>query len=340
LIEEDNKWPSVSVVVLNYNGVKFIERCLKFILDTDYPNFEVILADNASTDGSVEIARSFSMDPCLKIVANPSNMGFAEGNNIGAIHAKGEIIAFLNVDTEVDPNWLKELVELMESDPRIGAAQCKLLMDRDRGKLESAGHYVNYMGIESFESASVKGQLDDGRYDQVKEIFYAKGAAIAVRKNVFFNAGMFDPAYFMDHDEIDLCWRIRLMGYRIVFAPSSRVYHRGGGLVGEREENPFILFHLRKNHIMSLIKNYELKNTMKYLPTYLTFLLIHGLYSGWRGRTHVLPIYLRAMGWVLTKLQYVYAQRLKVQRRVRRIRDSEVMRYMTKLRIPWHFLNR
>ena len=329
--------PRVSVIILNYNGLKFIEQCLKSVVNTDYANFEVILVDNASQDKSIELAKKlFEDNPQLRLIKNRNNVGFAQGNNIGANHAKGDILVFLNVDTEVEPNWLEELVKVMNSKPMIGAAQCKLLVAQNRSKIESIGHYIDYTGIESAESTLVKDQVDSGQYNQSKEIFYARGAAMAVKRDVFFKAGMFDPAYFMDHEEIDLCWRIWLRGYKIVSAPQSVVYHYGGGIVGNREQNPKILFHLRKNHITSLIKNYELKNTIKYLPLYLTFLFGHAFLTILQGKTNVALAYIKAVYWVLRNFRYIYTQRLIVQSSIRRVPDSTIMEHMTKPRIPWH----
>lgn len=331
--------PKVSVIILNYNGLKFIKQCLKSVLNTDYANFEVILVDNASQDGSPELAKKlFEDNHKLRIVKNRNNLGFAQGNNIGAMHAKGNILVFLNIDTEVKPNWLKELVNVMNSNPIIGAAQCKLLIAQNRSKIESIGHYIDYTGIESAKSTLIKGQLNNSRYNQSKEIFYARGAAMAVKRDVFFKAGMFDPAYFMDHEEIDLCWRIRLMGYKIVSAPKSTVYHYGGALVGKREENPTVLFHLRKNHITSLLKNYEFKNAMKYLPLYLTFLFGHAFLTALKGKTTIVLAYIKAIHWVLKNFRYIHLQRLKVQHSIRRVPDSAIMKHMTKPGIPWHLL--
>jgi len=331
--------PKVSVIILNYNGIKFIEQCLKSVLNTDYTSFEVILVDNASQDGSIELAKKlFEDNPKLRIIENRNNLGFAQGNNIGAKHAKGDILVFLNIDTEVEPNWLHELVNVMNPNPTIGAAQCKLLIAQNRNLLESIGHYVDYTGIESAESTLIKGQVNDDRYNQSKEIFYARGAAMAIKRNVFLKAGMFDPAYFMDHEEIDLCWRIWLRGYKIVSAPKSIVYHYGGALVGKREENPTVLFHLRKNHITSLIKNYQLKNTMKYLPIYLTFLFGHACLTIPKGKINITITYIKAVQWALKNFRYIYTQRLKVQYLIRRVPDATIMKNMTKPRIPWHLL--
>jgi len=331
--------PKVSIIILNYNGSKFIEGCLSSLFKTDYPNFEVILVDNASKDESLEIAeRMFGKDPRLKIIRNSENLGFAEGNNVGARHARGDILVFLNEDTEVDSNWLKGLIKVFVSDLKVGAAQCKLLMAHEGCRIESVGHYVDYCGIESWASAKVRNEIDCGQYDRIREIFYARGAAMAVRRHVFFKAGGFDPAYFIDHEEIDLCWRIRLLGYKILFVPDSIVYHYEGAFVGRREENPQILFHLRKNHMMTLMKNYELKNLMKYLPMYLAFLLLHGVYSALRGKLYVPLTYLKSFLWILKNFKYIYSQRLKVQRLIRVVPDSIVMKYMTKPMMPWHLL--
>jgi GT2 family glycosyltransferase len=331
--------PQVSVIILNYNGKAFIAKCLSSVLKSDYSNFEVILVDNGSTDGSIEMTKElFSGDRRLKVIENSRNLGFAEGNNVGARHARGEYIVFLNVDTEVDQGWLRELVKVMASDSKIGAAQCKLLLAQDKSRLESAGHYIDYVGIESVESTIVLGEVDRGQYDRVRDIFYARGAAMAIKKYVFFKAGMFDPAYFIDHEEIDLCWRIRLSGYRVVFVPRSIVYHYGSAIAGKREDNPFILFNLRKNHIMSLLKNYELRNVLKYLPIYVTFLAAHALFSTVKDKKSTVFAYFKAILWILINFRYIYAQRLRVQRLVRRVPDSEVMKCMVPPRIPWHFL--
>lgn len=332
--------PLVSIIILNYNSSKFIKKCLVSVFKTDYDNYEVILVDNGSHDNSADLAdKFFGSSNRIRIIRNNKNLGFSGGNNQGSLVAKGEYLVFLNIDTQVERDWLRSLVNTINIDSSIGAAQCKLRKAGDKKKLESVGHYIDYTGIESYESSCVNGELDVGQYDMVKEIFYAKGAAFIVRRGVFFEVGMFDPTYFMDHDEIDLCWRIRLRGYRIVFVPSAVVYHYGAGSVGLREENTFILFHLRKNHMTSLIKNYELINVVKYLPRYIIYLAFHGLYSIHKGRADIVIAYIKSFFWIIKNLKSIQAERSKVQKLVRRVPDSTVMCYMTKAIIPWHFLH-
>ncbi|MEM3833375.1 MAG: glycosyltransferase family 2 protein [Thermoprotei archaeon] len=144
----DKKFPLVSVIILNYNGLKYIDKCLKSVLCTDYPNFEVIFVDNASTDESCEyLERRYSFNPRTKIVKNPENYGFAKGNDVGANHASGKYIVFLNVDTKVDPAWLTKLVSTLELDTSIGAAQAKLLRMDDPGRLDTCGHKLTPYGF-------------------------------------------------------------------------------------------------------------------------------------------------------------------------------------------------
>jgi GT2 family glycosyltransferase len=113
-------------------------------------------------------------------------LGFAEGNNVGARHARGDILVFLNEDVEVDSKWLKGLINVFVSDLKVGAAQCKLLMAHEKCRIESVGHYIDYCGIESWASAKVRNEIDRGQYDRIREIFYARGAAMAVKRHVFF----------------------------------------------------------------------------------------------------------------------------------------------------------
>jgi GT2 family glycosyltransferase len=178
----------ISIVILNFNGKKFLDECLSSVLKSNYPDFEVIFVDNASTDGSVEFVQSnFRGYSNLRIIRNNRNLGFAEGNNVGAKVAKGEYVVFLNVDTKVDPNWLKELVTAMESDESIGAAQSKLLQFDGR-TIDSAGDFINFYG---FGWMRGHGEIDRGQFNKIDEIFSARGAAMIVRKKSFRRSWIF-----------------------------------------------------------------------------------------------------------------------------------------------------
>ena len=144
----NEKLPLVSVIILNYNGKRFLNKCLTSVLNSNYSNVEVILVDNASTDDSIKLVKeSFGHSPVLIIVKNSTNLGFAAGNNVGLSCSKGKYVVFLNNDTVVEPNWLIELVGVMETNAKIGAAQSKLLSLHNKNFFDSAGDFIDYYGI-------------------------------------------------------------------------------------------------------------------------------------------------------------------------------------------------
>jgi GT2 family glycosyltransferase len=319
---EDSE-PFVSVVVLNYNGLKFVERCLRSVLESDYPNFEIIVVDNASTDGSYEVlSQSFSSVPNLKIVRNSGNLGFAEGNNVGYRNSKGKIVVFLNVDTRVERGWLAPLASSMLSDARVGGAQCKLLDMKNQGMVDSTGDFLDFLGyVYPRRSESPDGD---------SEIFYAEGAAMAFKREVLsevaFDGDPFDRSHFLYYEDSDLCWRVRLRGYKIIIVPSSVVYHFRGG-AGGRDLGYVRAFFFTRSHIMTLVKNYDLHNLLWQLS---------GLISIELGQSAILLLSeprkalakLRAILWCLRNFRNTWMKRLFVQARVRRIPDLDVMRWM------------
>ena len=263
----NQKWPLVSVILLNHNGKNFLNECLESVLNSNYHNFEVLLIDNASTDDSIKIAKEkFGKSPYLRILRNFDNLGFAAGNNVGVKYGQGEYVVFLNNDTIVEPHWLVELVSVMETDAKIGAAQSKLLSLADKRFIDSAGDFIDYYGFPIRRGSW--GEEDKGQYDLIEEIFSARGAAAIVRSKILTEIGAFDADFYLNYEDIDLCWRIRLNGYKIVFVPKSRVYHMGGASV---TSSTLSIFYTEKNRISALLKNMSCKYLVKYNPLTLTF---------------------------------------------------------------------
>lgn len=328
--------PLVSVIILNYNGMQYIERCLKSVLvraNTRYPNFEVVLVDNSSTDGSLEyVSKKFGHNPRLKIIVNNKNYGFAKGNNIGVRHVNpsAKYIVFLNNDTEVDPKWLIELVKVMETDPTIGASQCKLLKMHDRKRIDQAHIFIDFLGYDNYSYGEGE---NENRYNCVQETFSASGAAFTIRSNIVnevsINGDLFDPNYFVYYEETDLCWRIRLRNYKIVYIPFSIVYHARGQTTRLRGLSPHLVFHYTKNRIMSLIKNYDMKNILKYIPTLLFLEVIRAVVTLRRRSDHSLAT-LKGILWVAKNFTKIWKKRLFVQYHVRRDLDSHIMKYIAK----------
>ena len=321
-------WPLASIIILNYNGIRFIERCLTSILETDYPNFEIILVDNGSTDGSLEIAsRLFSKNQRVRIITNERNLGFAEGNNIGYRNSRGQIIVFLNVYTEVDRNWLRELVRILNTEEGIGAAQCKLISMRDRKEIDSVGFDYDYLGYVYPRSQTRRGDS----FNQVEELFSADGAAMAVKRKVLKELSLadepFDPEYFCYYEETDLCWRIRLRGYKILFAPNSIVYHYRGYARPKEKMPPHLVFHYLKNHLSTLIKNYNILNLVKCIPV-LVALEIGRALSVLSSEPQSANGRLKAVVWPIKNLSRLWRRRIIVQHAIREVPDNEILRLM------------
>ena len=323
----NTKQPLVSVVILNFNGKKHVRPCLDSVLDTKYQDFEVIFVDNASTDGSFETVRkNFASHPRVKIIRNNRNMGIT-GYNVGASLSKGKYIALLNVDIEVDPSWLEELVNVMESDPTIGAAQSKLLNLYDRSRFDCAGGFMDYYGFGCMRGTE---EIDEGQYD-CDSIFWGIGAALMIRRETANKVGLYDPAFFFSADDVDLCWRIRLSGHKIVYVPTSVVFH--GHEHTWKAPIP-ITFHFYKNTITILLKNYELSNVVKYLPVSIFIAFCVSIFPllrrDFKDACNRLATCLKATIWNVLNFRQTWVKHLRVQHLVRRVPDEKMLKMMIK----------
>ncbi|MCW3128147.1 MAG: glycosyl transferase family 2 [Bacteroidetes bacterium] len=246
----------VSVVILGWNGKKYLEKFLPSVVNyTSRPEYEVVYADNLSSDDSIDyVAANF---PTVRIIRNPSNRGFAGGYNDCLSQVKSKYYVLLNQDVEVTENWLDPLVAMAESDERIAAVQPKLLSYKEKDTFEyagAAGGMMDWIGY-----AFCRGRIfdtmekDTGQYDDSVDIFWASGASMFVRSDAYWRAGALDEAFFAHQEEIDLCWRMKNLGYRVVYQPLSTVYHVGGGSLPQG--NPRKTFLNFRNNLMMLYKN-------------------------------------------------------------------------------------
>ena len=247
--------PRVSIVIVSWNALETVKACLPSVVASDYPDFEILFADNASDDGTPEwIAENF---PSVRIVKHPQNWAFCRGNNEAVRHATGKYVVLLNNDVEVPPPWLRPLVYRMESDERIAGVQPKLLQFDDRSKFEYAGGSGGFM--DRFGFPFTRGRIffnleeDRGQYDDAIDIFWATGAAVMLRKDLFDEVGGLDERFVMHMEEIDLCWRLKRKGYRIVVEPDSRVFHIGGASLAEGSAQKMFLNY--RNNLLMLFKN-------------------------------------------------------------------------------------
>lgn len=323
MIRERGK-PLVSIIILTYNSLKFIEKCLESVLNTNYEKFEIVIVDNGSTDGTVElIQKRFGEEEKIKLIVNRENVGFAEGNNVGAKFAKGKYIVFLNADTIVDPNWINEVVKVMENNPDIGVCQSKLLLMDKPEFFDSAGDFIDKYGVMMRRGGDIP-EKDIGQYDRVEEIFSARGAAMIIRKDLFEEIGGFDTMYFLTYEDIDLCWRARLNGHKIFFVPKSIVYHKGGfSLLPEKA------FLTTRNWLLTLIKNYETWNMFKIMPNATVIAFFSALFEILTKRSPILFWKrIKALLWILFNFKKIWVKRLTVQSYIRKVSDREIMKVM------------
>jgi GT2 family glycosyltransferase len=266
-------YPFASVVIVTYNNRNDIEECLRSVLDQEYPDFEVIVVDNDSTDDTVKLVRE--KFPLIKVVENNKNYGAAKGYNIGVNASEGGYVALLNPDTVVERDWLSELVRVMEENKDIGACQSRILLYDKPDTINTEGNEVNYLGFTWCRNYGKKNSDDK----QIQETIGLSVCSAILRRDVLEEVGFFDEDFFMYLDDTDLGLRVYLMGYKIVCNPKSIVYHKYKFRVEKKK-----FYYLERNRLMLLIKNYPPMWLLKILPTFAFMevgLVLLSLFQGW-----------------------------------------------------------
>lgn len=319
--------PLVSVVIVHYNNIDYLRNCINSVAASDYKELELIIVDN----GEHKISQSSLPDINLKInyIPSPRNLGFGDGCNQGILEAKGEFIFILNNDIEIDSNCISELVKTSIRDRSIAVAQPKMLDLNDKEYFHSSGAGGL---IDVFGYPFARGRIfdvvekDTRQYDNPMDIFWASGAALFIRKDVLEETGYFDPYYFMYMEEIDLIWRIHLLGTcRVVYVPEARIYHFGCPNLGR--EDLWRMYYVHRNSLIMIMKNYSWNTLLLMLP--LRFVLeiitatIHLMLFKWKRTVAVFMAFL----YILTHLPLIVEKRNRVQAK-RRVRDSYILRKM------------
>ncbi len=271
--------PSVAIVILNWNGRHFLEQFLPSVLASAWDNKRVIVADNASSDDSIAFLQKNY--PQVELLQNSSNEGFAEGYNTALKQVQADYYVLLNSDVKVEPGWITPVIELMESDTGIAACQPKILAYDNVNKFEYAGGAGGW--LDRFGYPFARGRIfevceeDKGQYDDAQQCFWASGAAMFVRAELYHRTGGLDKYFFAHQEEIDLCWRLQLAGYKIYVQPASVVYHVGGGTLPKgNSRKTFLNF---RNNLVMLAKNYPGPMAAWKIP----LRLVLDLASAWRG---------------------------------------------------------
>ena len=285
----------------------------------------MLFVDNASSDGSVDYVRkTFGSDARLRIIQNNRNLGFTEGNNVGIRNSNVKYIALLNSDTRVEPDWLKELVEVAQPSD-VGAVQSKLLQMDSADTIDCGGGFIDYYGYH-FERG--RGEKSSS-CNQSGMIFYAKGAGVLFKPEVLAKSGLFDSEIFMYFDETDLCWRIWLSGYKVLFAPKSIVFHKSGSTASKLQQKTRTYYYTR-NHMLTLLKNYDLENLFKAVSVSIIFEFRNMLLSFARRKPQVSIAIVKALSWNLFHSKSTWKKRQLVQTLVRKVSDEQIKRTMLK----------
>ena len=256
----------IAIVILNWNGIKYLQRFLASVVsNSGSVDSEVWVVDNGSTDDSVEYVKHEF--PTVKVLCFNENYGFTGGYNRALRSIKSEYYVILNSDIEVSPNWLDPIIDSMDKDSSIAASAPKLLEWNNKNTFEyagAAGGFIDHLGFPFCRGRIIsKVENDVGQYDNPISVFWATGAALVIRSEIFHSLGGFDDLFFAHMEEIDLCWRIKNAGYQIYNYPQSAVYHVGGGTLPNN--NPHKIFLNYRNNLLLLFKNLPSNRVFKVL---------------------------------------------------------------------------
>ncbi len=268
--------PRVSVVVLNYNGREYLERCLSSLERQTYPNREIILADNGSTDGSLEFVRQ--QFPGVRVIAHGANLGFSRGNNLVIEATDSEYVLTLNSDTEAEPELLTELIAAAETAPDVGSCAPKMLLYHPPGVIDSAGIEVDLAGI---GWNCQRGEADTNEHAR-REVFGPCAGAALYRRAMLEQIGLFDETYFAFYEDVDLAWRARLAGWRCLYVPTAVVYHVHSALWQKQPARKVYL--LARNKLLTIAKNYPWPDLLLWWPLILVYDLLSLGYAILRGQ--------------------------------------------------------
>lgn len=306
-----SRYPKVSLLMLNWNGIDFTRQAIKSLLKLSYPSFEIILVDNGSRNNEGEILKR-EFENNVTVVINKKNIGYAAGMNLAFSRAKGEFVMFLNNDMQFPKNWLNPLVDTLLRDKTIGACQPKIRDLRAKNKFEyaaAAGGFIDIFGY-PFARGRIFSSIetDSGQYNDPIRI--AWGGVLLARRKLLKKIGVFDPIYFNYAEDVDLCYRIYRAGYTVMYVPTSTVYHYGGGVLGKNMGRK--MFFIHRNHIILLLKNWDTKRLLYVLPPRLLMDMASFFYYMSTGYATISLAMIKSYTSLVIMLPQIYKSRKKL----------------------------
>lgn len=314
--------PLVTAVVINWNGRDVVGSCVDSILHSNYPEVEVIVVDNVSSDGSIELLTEMSAaNPRVKLIVSEKQIPIEAAFNTGMKSARGEFIFLLTNDIQLDRNCIKEL--MLHARDNAGVFSPKIL--DPSGKIDFIGGLMDKLG---YGYGRGYGQDDNQQYNN-QDFFYA--GLFLFKKRMLEKTGYFDEDVCFAWGDVDLSWRMRLAGYKIILVPGAITYHLGSHTLKKLRTKYFCSFNTRKNRLAGLIKNYGFFNLLRFLPQLLLFYFLISLKELMLDRDPCMAFSsVHAVYWNIRKLPLLLKKRRFIQKYVRSVPDKEIMRYMAK----------
>jgi GT2 family glycosyltransferase len=312
--------PTISVIVLTFNARTFVERSLSALANQTCDDFETIVVDNASADGTADFVRE--RFPAVHVIASPRNDGYGAGNNLGVAHASGEILVFLNPDAVPRSDWLEKLIGGMRSHNR-NFATSKIVLQADPDRLNSAGNLIHYLGLSFCRGLNSR----QSRFDVAEDVSSASGAACAVSRELFERIGGFDPTFFLYHDDVDLSLRALLAGEPCIYVPDAVVSHDY-----ELSIPPLKWGWIEAHRYAVLLKAFNLRTLMLLVPGLMLLDVMTFGYLATRGRQFV-AAKLRSYAWLARHAMSIRLARSRAQS-VRAVTDREMLAVLTN-QIPY-----
>jgi GT2 family glycosyltransferase len=312
----------VSVIVVNYNGERFLKDCLSSLFEQTYSDLEIMLVDNNSVDGSVRLVEQNF--PLVKIIKNKENLGFAGGSNIGYQQSTGDFICILNNDTVLEKDTIEKLVQSFDEIENLGVVQPKLLLMGRENQLDSCGSFFTNTGFLYHRGNYKNANLE--KYNRSFPVYSVKGVCLLTRREVIEKVGLFDDDFFCFFEETDFCHRVWLAGYECWYYPKAVIHHALGG-AALKQPSSFVQYHSFKNRLCSYLKNLSVKSLVTVLPVYLAINFVLGLvYLIKLDAENFLMIY-KAVFWNFKNIRKTLRKRKEV---VREVDEAEIFRKVRK----------
>jgi GT2 family glycosyltransferase len=325
-MKKENFSPLVSIVNVTWNGKGLLEYHLPSLDSINYANKEIFIVDNGSSDGSVDFVKKSY--PHFKIIQNSTNLGTAEGSNVAIQNCSGKYIFWVSNDMEFDPEIVTRLVERCEGDHSIGICTVKMrrfINDKKTKIIDSVGASIDFLG---FPSSVGINQNDYGQYDEFKEVFFSFGGALFIRRDLAIQTGGYDEAFLTLADDIDLSWRVRLLGFKVMVEPKALLYHRVSATLGKSHNRAEKRYISERNTLRTLLKNYSLLSLAIILPIYFLMLISESLFFVLIGKYGLSKSNTRAIFWNLANIHSTLKKRMYIQSS-RKISDWKIFSKMT-----------